>query len=149
LRGGIALRWGTLSAAAAPALIYEQNRAFDIVTTEPRPGYSHYIYRGHAGSIDWPRRPGDEPVRFVDLGQSYLRLDLFPIAIGISNENLWWGPARRNPLMMSSTAPGIPHLFLGSSRPLGLWIGRLEGELIWGRLDESEYFDSRPENDRR
>src|SRR5690606_26020111 len=82
LRGGIALRWGTLSAAAAPALIYEQNRAFDIVTTEPRPGYSHYIYRGHAGSIDWPRRPGDEPVRFVDLGQSYLRLDLFPIAIG-------------------------------------------------------------------
>lgn len=149
LHGGLALRWGPLSAAYAPTLVYQQNRDFEIVSTEVRAGLSPFVYRGRTGTIDWPQRPGDRSERFVDPGQSYVRLDIFPVALGVSTENLWWGPARRNPLMMSSTAPGFPHLFLGSSRPVDLWFGRIEGEAIWGRLDESGHFDNKPENDRR
>lgn len=147
--GGIAFRWGPLSGAFAPTIAYQQNRGFDLVATPPREGLSPFVYRGRTGVIDWPRRPGDQSVRIVDPGQSHLRLDIFPIAIGLSTENLWWGPGRRNALIMSTTAPGVPHLFLGSSRPVNIWIGKLEGEMIWGRLDESDFFDDDPTNDRR
>jgi len=150
LKGGVSFRWGPLSGAFAPVLLYEQNRAFSIVTgTPPRPGLSPYVYRGNTGNIDWPRRPGDETQSGIDLGQSYLRLDIFPIALGVSTENLWWGPGRRNALIMSSTAPGFPHVFLGSSRPVNLWFGKFEFDAVWGRLEESDYFDDNPENDRR
>lgn len=149
LKGGLSFRWGPLSGAFAPTLIYQQNRHFEIVGVDPRPGLSHYVYRGRIGFIDWPRRPGDQAERSVEPGQSYIRLDIFPVALGVSTENLWWGPGRRNALIMSSTAPGFPHIFLGSSRPVDLWFGRLEGEAIWGRLEESGYFDDKPENDRR
>src|SRR5690606_11480685 len=42
-----------------------------------------------------------------------------------------------------------PHVFLGTSRPLDVRIGRLEAEAIWGRLAESEHFDTIPDNDTR
>jgi hypothetical protein len=149
LRGGIALRWGPLSAALAPALLYQQNRSFEIATGTAHPDFSPYIYQGHPQRIDWPQRFGDSSFGGVDLGQSYLRVDAYHFALGISNENLWWGPALRNPLLMSNTAPGFPHLFLGTSGPVDLWIGRFEGQAIWGRLSESDYFDNDPDNDRR
>jgi hypothetical protein len=149
LHGGLALRWGPLSAAAAPTLHYSQNRAYEIIEAAPPSGFSRYIYRGHPHNIDWPQRPGDRPISGIDAGQSYLRLDASHLALGLSNENLWWGPARRHPLLMSNTAPGFPHIFLGSSDPVDLWIGHLEGQAIWGRLQESEYFDNNPANDRR
>lgn len=148
LKGGLSFRWGPLSGAFAPTLIYQQNRPFAIADSEIRPGLSPYVYRGHPGNIDWPRRPGDEAIRMVDPGQSHLRLDVFPIALGISTENLWWGPGRRNALIMSSNAPGFPHIFAGTSRPVNLWIGRFETELLWGRLEESDVFDDNPDNDR-
>jgi hypothetical protein len=49
---------------------------------------------------------------------------------------------------MSNSGPGMPHVFLGTSRPIDIRIGRIEGEAIWGRLHESKYFDSDPSNDR-
>jgi hypothetical protein len=147
IRGGIELRWGPLSAALAPTIAYQQNRDFEIVTGTAHPVYSPYIYQGRPRSIDWPQRFGDQPFWTRDAGQSYVRLDAFHLAVGLSNENLWWGPARRNPLLMSSTAPGFPHLFLGTSGGVDVGIGRVEGQMLWGRLEESDYFDNDPAND--
>ena len=83
-----------------------------------------------------------------DLGQSFARLDAYGVAFGLSHENLWLGPAARNPLLLSNTAPGFTHLFLGTTRPLDLWIARLSAQLVLGRLEESDYFDAVDSNDR-
>src|SRR5690606_19891681 len=83
------------------------------------------------------------------IGQSYLRLNGRGIRGGISNENLAWGPARRNPLMLSGTAAGFPHVFIESARPHDVWLGDAEVQLFWGRLTESDYFDFDPDNDHR
>lgn len=138
-------RWGPVSAALAPDLAYQQNSEFEI-RNRSRPGYSPYTDPFSAG-IDLPQRFGAEPFTSVGLGQSHVRVDVGGFAGGWSTENLWWGPAMRYPLLMSNNGPGFPHVFTGTGRPIDVWIGDLEAELIWGRLRESGYFDENPEND--
>src|SRR5699024_10219580 len=111
-------------------------------------GHSPYNYPERPTGIDWPQRFGDNSVRSNELGQSYVRFDAYGLAAGVSTENLWWGPAQRYPILMSNTAPGFPHIFAGTGRPLDIYIGKLELEAIWGRLSESDYFDNDPDNDR-
>jgi hypothetical protein len=146
---GLALRWGALSAALAPQLLYHQNRNFETPRVPLPPGTSPFAYPWLPQNIDWPVRFGDLPFRAWDLGQSYLRIDTHGVGFGLSNENLWWGPATRYPLLMSNTAPGFPHAFLGTSHPLATPVGDFEAQLIWGRLGESDYFDGDPNNDGR
>lgn len=140
-------RWKWFSAVLAPVASYQQNTAFRIepvVSAELSPFGSYY----HSGLIDMPQRFGDQPFWWYSLGQSFVRADAFGAAIGFSTENLRWGPAQRNPLLMGAGAPGFPHVFLGTSEPVDVRIGRLEIEAIWGRVSESEYFDFAPDNDR-
>ncbi len=145
VRAGVAARWSVLSVGVAPELAFQQNKSF---WTRPAPsaGLSQWIYPFSTG-IDYPQRFGDNGYATAGLGQSWIRVDVSGLAAGLSTENLWWGPAQRYPLLMSNTAPGFSHVFAGTGRPLDIWLGDLEGELVWGRLSESDYFDSRPEND--
>ncbi len=145
--GGLHARWRWLSAAFAPRYIRESNRAFDFPAVT-QAGRSPFGYADKPG-IDLPRRFGASPYTIFDPGQSYLRADAFGLAVGASTENVWIGPSQINPLMMSSTAPGFRHVFAGTSHPIATPIGRLEAQVIWGRLTESAYFDSNPANDRR
>lgn len=146
--GGVRLRWGIVSAAIAPEYTEQRNRPFEIREVNTR-DLSSYSYPYRPGGIDWPQRFGEDPIRATLAGQSYLRVDAFGLAVGVSNENLWWGPAQRYPLLMSNNAPGFPHVFMGTGRPIDIRIGTLEFEASWGRLEESQTFDSNPENDRR
>jgi hypothetical protein len=137
---GVTARWGPVSAGLNPQFLTQQNAYFEINTSIQPPGYSRFIYPWHTGFIDWPQRFGDRSFHGFEFGQSFLRVDAYGVALGVSTENLWWGPAQRNPLLMSNTAPGFPHLFLGTSTPVGTPIGAFEGQLIWGRLATSDYF---------
>ncbi|HEX7117811.1 MAG TPA: capsule assembly Wzi family protein [Longimicrobiales bacterium] len=152
LRGGVIgswdFGWGTISATLAPAVLFHENRDFEIRTVKAAQ-LSPFAYPWHHGRIDWPQRFGESAFWVLDPGQSQLRINVRGWTLGLSNENLWWGPALRYPLLMSNTAPGFPHVFTGTSRPLATPIGRIEGRLQWGWLRESDYFDVRPENDRR
>lgn len=148
LIGGVEARWGPLSVAIAPELYHQMNRRFDLVEVSA-PGHSPLIYPWHRARIDWPQRFGTEPFWTLDPGQSYARLEGYGLTAGVSNESLWWGPAIRNPILLSNTAPGFPHAFLGTAHPIDIRIGRLEAEAVWGRLRESDYFDNDPTNDRR
>lgn len=145
---GIHLDWGPLSATLAPTVAYQANRDFE---TRPhtRTDLSPWAYTGHLGGIDWPQRFGDEAFATLDPGQSQLSLRARGFAVGWGTENVWWGPAQRYPLMMGAGAPGVPGLFLGTHRPVDIWLGGLELELTWGIARESEHFDSDPDNDRR
>lgn len=143
---GARLRWGPLSAALAPEIAWQQNAPYEFARVTADSGFSEFVLPFHRG-IDLPQRFGDAAYVSVAPGQSHVRLDAWGAALGFSSENLWWGPAARYPILMGSTAPGFPHAFVGTSGPLGVGIGALEVELVWGRLTESDYFDVNPDND--
>lgn len=145
---GVAARWGPISAAIAPVTAYQANAEYEIQTAMLS-GHSEYGSYYHAGSIDWPQRFGDDELHWFHLGQSFVRLDAFGAAVGFSTENLRWGPVRRNPLLMGAAGPGFAHAFIGTSEPLDVRLGHLELEAVWGRLQESEFFDTIPANDAR
>lgn len=145
---GVAARWGPVSAAFAPVVAYHANADFEIQPSLLS-GHSEYGSYYQAGRIDWPQRFGDGSEFWFHPGQSFVRMDAFGAAVGFSTENLRWGPVRRNPLLMGAAGPGFAHAFLGTSEPLDVWLGDLEVEAVWGRLNESEYFDTIPDNDHR
>lgn len=146
---GVAFRWGALSGAILPTFAYQENLGFETVTSIQLPGYSTRIYPWHPGRIDWPQRFGTGPILTYDPGQSYLRYEDRGLALTLSTENLWWGPAQRYPLLLGNTAPGFMHLAFGTARPHDLRFAALEARALWGRLEESEHFDSDPANDSR
>lgn len=148
VEAGVHLRAGPVTAALAPGFYYHQNRSFSH-PAPAFPGLASFAYPWHAGTIDWPQRRGDDAYARLDAGQSFLRVDAYGLALGASNENLWWGPALHDPLIFSNTGPGFPHVFFGTAAPLDVRIGNLEGEVIWGVVRESDWFDADPDNDRR
>jgi len=143
---GVEARFGPFTAALYPTVAYQANKTF---RTSPQNDtkYTPFAYTGHV--IDWPQRFGDAGFWTIDPGQSYVRVDVKGLAAGVSTENLWFGPAQRTPLMMGSSAPGFPHAFIATARPLDVGIGNIEVQFIAGRLSESDYFDFDPSNDHR
>ena len=87
---------------------------------------------------------GDSPERFTKeynsfawWGQSYVSLNVGPVELGASTQNIWWGPGQFNALIFSNNARGMKHLYLRTSRPANIFIGKLEAELIVGRAEDS------------
>ena len=147
---GAAFRWGPLSGALRPTVIRNENRGFDLSPLAGSPGLGPWSYPSGIGqTLDMPQRFGDGSFDTFDLGQSFVRADLGPVAVGISNESQWWGPARRNAIAMTNNAPGFGHAYLGTSRPADIRIGKFETRWLWGRLRESGYFDADASNDSR
>ena len=64
------------------------------------------------------------------------------MSLGISNENIWWGPSRHNSIMMSNNARGFKHISLNSENPISTLFGTLEFQLISGRLENSGFLPS-------
>ena len=141
---GAYARVSVVSAAIAPIAVYSANSAFRIAPSDVGPYGPPFT-----SFIDLPQRFGAGSYDRVDAGASYIRVDAAGLTLGLSNENVWWGPQRIFPLIMGNTASGFPHVFAGTSGPLDVRIGRLQGELLWGRLAESDFFDSDEQNDRR
>jgi hypothetical protein len=153
LMGGLRVDAGPIAAILAPQVVHQANREFQVipfmnVVDSTRQPYSSPWHHRPA-SLDIPSRFGDAAFSVIDLGQSSLTAQLGPVSAGAGTENLWWGPGIRNAILMSSHAPGIPHVFLRTSGPLRTLLGELEGRWMLGRLEESEYFDYDPTNDVR
>jgi hypothetical protein len=136
---------GPVELMFAPQVVHSSNDDFQTFSRpEPPGGPRHPLaspFHFPPESVDLPQRPGYSGSTRIDLGQSSLGVDFGPVSVGAATETLWWGPAIRNGIVMSSNAPGIPHLFLRTSQPLAVPGGELEGRFVLGRLSESEYFD--------
>lgn len=100
-------------------------------------------------SIDLPYRFGDRAIKKVYPGQSSVTVSAGPIELGAATENEWWGPAFRNPLILSDNAPGFPHAFVRTGRPFNTRLGGFEARWIVGALKESDFFDNNPANNVR
>ena len=68
-------------------------------------------------------------------GNSSIRLNAGPVSVGISSENITWGPTLMNPLLMSAHAPGFMHATFNSRRPLRTPIGSFEWQWMAGYLN--------------
>ena len=144
--GGVEVRWGPATGTFLPTVYFVQNRDFE---TEPIRflARSEFAYPW-TPNIDFPQRFGDDAFGDFDWGQSGVRIDLGGFTAAFSNESMWWGPAVWNPILMSSTAGGFPHVDVGTAHPVDIGIGKFEVRSMWGRLSESDYFDNNPLNNR-
>ncbi|MGE3820247.1 MAG: capsule assembly Wzi family protein [Isosphaeraceae bacterium] len=117
-----------------PAAAFQQNRSFAVATEGPATfGYPYH-------QLDWPQRFGEDAYWSMDFGESVAAVAAGPAEVAVGTEHLWWGPARRYPLLLSNTGPGFPHVALGLTRPVEIGIGSLRLQLLWGRLDGSTVF---------
>jgi hypothetical protein len=171
VRGGLRAQWGRVHLVLAPELVASANRDYPTVTRflrgadtlivpphqyadtndfPPIPGRSPVASPFHAfQSIDLPIRMGEEPITRLYPGQSAIWVDVDRFSIGAGTENGWWGPALHNPLLLSNTAPGFPHVFVRTARPWLTPAGAVEGRWIVGSLAESDHFDFDSRNDWR
>lgn len=147
VRGGAEMQWRGFTARLAPTFAYSQNRTFPL-GAGPGNDSSEFAYPWQA-DIDFPQRFGTDPVTLADWGQSAIRFDARSFTVGFSTENLWWGPAYRNAIVMGSSAPGFPHFDIGLAKPVHTIAGELEVRAIWGQLTRSKYSGSGTTNGRR
>lgn len=139
----------------APELILSANSDWvlrhDFYAPELPPGRSPYDLPYYVGAftIDQPMRFGNKPIHRLDLGETTLMWSATRVALGFSNENEWWGPGIRNGIVLSNNAPGFPHLFIRTARPLKTRVGDVEMRWLVGGLTESAYFDTIATNNTR
>lgn len=143
--GGVQAKWGVLDLTINPLAYYSFNESFDLVSNENKDPFS-YPYHGN---IDYVVRYGDDPFFKIFPGQSDVSLNFSSVRFGVSTQNFQWGPSRYNPIIMSSQAPGIPHVYIETDDPIPTKIGEFELKQFWGELAESDYFDGIEDNDRR
>jgi len=142
--GGVFFKLGILSIQLKPEFVYAENRPYQgFSEAQPEQVWEQY-FNLVLNRIDMPERFGEKAYSKMTWGQSSIRLTFGPVSLGLSNENLWWGPGIQNSLLMSNTAPGFKHITLNTVRPLRTPIGSFEGQIIVGKLDSSGYMPLEP-----
>lgn len=140
LSGGVYAEIGPLSIQLKPEVIWAQNRDYDGFPGWPRHWQStqqvRYIWFNRS---DIPERYGESSYTKISPGQSSIRLNQWGLSLGLSTENIWWGPAIRNSIMMSNNAQGFPHITFNTQRPIKSKIGSFEWQLLTGRLNGSGF----------
>ncbi len=116
ISGGVYAHWSILSIQFQPELVFAANPTFENFPTYGTPTSDSY--------------------KKIFAGQSSIRLNTNAISIGLSTENMWWGPGIYNSLLMSNNAPGFAHITFNTRRPLKTPIGSFEWQLIAGKLEE-------------
>lgn len=139
ISGGFYFKLGPLSIQLRPEYVYAANNpfvGFSGNSRDPEELRNFYVF---FNSVDLPERFGDNAYKKFFLGQSSIRLAFDPVSIGISNENIWWGPGINNSLIMSNNAPGFKHITFKSTKPIKTYVGHFEFQAIAGRLEATKY----------
>jgi hypothetical protein len=139
LSGGFFAKFSILSIQFRPELVYAENRHFESFTDVHKNGSAIGVYNGYHGYIDLPECFPGKPYKKIFPGQSSIRLTAGPFSLGISSENLWWGPGTRNSILMSNSAAGFYHLTFNTVKPIRTPIGSFEFQVIGGKLETSNF----------
>jgi len=138
ISAGIFFEIGPLSIQLKPENIYAENKNYD--------GFweGHYDITWARRYILWnridtPERFGETAYKKTTFGQSSVRLNYKALSLGLSSENIWWGPSIRNGVMMSNNAQGFNHITFNTRRPIKTAIGNFEFQLVTGRLEPSDF----------
>ena len=136
---GINLKLGLLNIQIKPEHHFSENKEFNGFWDGHYPEIwsKRYVLWN---AIDMPERFGSNQFNRFLIGQSSIRLNWKKISLGISNENLWWGPSKRNSIMMSNHAQSFPHVSFNSVKPVKTILGNIEWQLISGKLESSGFY---------
>ncbi len=143
LSPGAYVEYGGLSLQFQPELLLAQNRDYLGFPIEHQ--LSILYYYDYMNRIDMPERFGEGSYTQLYLGQSSIRYNLKEYSFGVSSENLWWGPGRRNSLLLGNNAPGFIHFTANTRKPVETKIGSFEGQLIGGFLKSSGFLPPWPD----
>jgi hypothetical protein len=135
---GIYGEYGPLTIQLQPEFIHAANKDFQGFPIEHY-GIIWKRYYEWLNTSDIPERFGSTSYTHLLPGQSSIRFNYRELSVGISTENLWWGPGRRSSLLMSNHAPGFLHATLNTRKPVTTPIGKFETQLIAGRLEDSGF----------
>ena len=153
LTGGVVLRSRNFRLILDPTLLSEQNRDFQVIQfnqfIQPQRSIWANPFHPRPESVDLPLRFGDRSIRRLDFGQSSLEVTYGPVAIGAGTENNWWGPGIRTAIVLSNNAPGFPHVYLQTVKPVHTRVGIIDAKWILGQLSESGFFDFNSHNNGR
>jgi hypothetical protein len=137
--GGVSFRAGFVRVTLAPLVFVAQNAAFSLAPNGFTDERAFADWR-NPQTIDLPQRFGGTTYAQFDLGQSSVRADLGPLAIALTTENEFWGPAIAHPIIIGNNAAGFPRLAVGTSRPVAIpRVGRLHGRVFYGRPTHTRY----------
>lgn len=137
--GGIFAKYGIVSVQLMPEFVFAENKSYQGFPDQLSDELWFINYLDILNNIDLPERFGKTAFNKVFWGQSSIRLTFKSLSLGLSNENLWWGPGMKNALLMTNSAPGFMHITLNTVKPIHTIIGSFEGQLIMGRLEASGY----------
>lgn len=146
---GIHLESKNFSIKIQPEFVNAANALREDLLPPPSNSLNNYWGKFFAmlgNKIDMPSRYGSVPISKSYFGQSAIRYKNEYFSIGVSSENLWWGPARFNALVMSNNAPGFLYGTINTMKPIQTPIGSFEAQLIVGGLKNSNI--TPPEFDR-
>jgi hypothetical protein len=99
--------------------------------------------------IEYTERFGQGVYNKLLLGQSSLRANLRTFSVGVSSENIWWGPGQYNSLLFSNNALGFYHLTLNTRKPAKTFLGSFEVQLLMGKLENFAPFKREGKEDWR
>ena len=137
---GIQLQWRALDINIQPEYLRAENLRQEVFKGNPIDGnwWVRYFYHVQ-NNIDDYRKLGNDAVDEFNFGQSRIGLKYDQFAVGISNENLWFGPGRKNSLVMTNNAAGFAHAYLQTNQPIKTKIGQFEAKLILGILAPTNF----------
>jgi hypothetical protein len=142
---GVNVQWKGFSLHLQPEFVNSVNAASTNFQTDPIDGnYWAKYYLDIVNKIDNFNRFGTAPISKVFLGQSSLRYNIKDLSVGISNENLWWGPGIKNSLVLTNNAPGFMHVTFNSRKPIATKWGNIEFQTVIGQLTNTGF--EAPEN---
>lgn len=144
LSGGFFYEYGNWSFQIQPELLLAQNKDYQGFPLE-HDGSTWIEYYEWMNFSDIPERFGSNSYAQFLLGQSSIRYNAGEVSLGISTENIWWGPGRRNALIMSNNAPGFLHGTVNTQKPIRTSIGNFEAQLLVGRLQNSGFKPPHPD----
>lgn len=136
ISGGIQLRYRKWSVTLQPELVVSQNNPFETFFTQNYDTTWSRYYQW-LNKSDIPERFGKTAYQKIFGGQSSIRYNTNGFSLGLSTENIWWGPGTRNALIMSNNAPGFFHFTFNSTAPLQTGVGSFEWQLVAGELNSS------------
>ncbi|WP_422007553.1 capsule assembly Wzi family protein [Roseivirga pacifica] len=139
ISAGVAGKLGPLNIQLNPEFHYAQNLDYDGFPLDAGTTLWSTYYGSQLNYIDTPESFGSEPINKLMWGQSSIKLELGPVSAGWSNQNIYWGPGKKNALVMSNNSTGFQHLTLNTNKAIKTPIGHFEAQVIAGKLDGSGY----------
>ncbi|WP_281324123.1 capsule assembly Wzi family protein [Flavobacterium sp. IMCC34518] len=136
LTAGLFAQYGILSIQLKPEYVYASNPEYDIFPTTEK-SVVRNVNAYYLNYTDMPTLFGGKTYNKLFWGQSSISVAINKFSIGLSTENLWWGPGNRNSLLMSNNAPGFLHFTFNTRQPIETFVGSFEGQIISGKLEGS------------